>query len=93
LRDHQYQEAADDEHEDKKLKAERCDVPLFERVVEVAVPAVEPDLSDGVRADDESEADGQQSDPISSLRKLSARNRSPVAEGMRPVSADGALCR
>ena len=29
---------------------------LFESVVEVAVPAVESDLSDGVRANDESEA-------------------------------------
>ena len=68
LRNHQHQKAADDDHEDEKLKAERRDVLLFERIVEVAVPAVQPDLSDGVRADDESEAYRQQSDAVSSPR-------------------------
>ena len=38
------------------------DVPLLDRVVERALPAVEPDLADGVQADDEDDAGRQQAD-------------------------------
>ena len=63
LGDDQHEQAAGDHHEDQELGREGRDVLLLDRVVEGALPAVEPDLPRGVGADDDDDARCQETQP------------------------------
>ena len=60
LADHQHQQTAGDHGEDHELGHERRHVPLPDRLIEGALPAVEPDLRGRVGADDGDHADRKQ---------------------------------
>jgi hypothetical protein len=59
----QHEQAAGDHHEDQELGREGREVLLLDRVVEGALPAVEPDLPRGVGADDEYDPRCQETQP------------------------------
>jgi hypothetical protein len=59
---HQHQQAASDDQEDHELGHEDREVLLLDRVVEGALPAVQPDLPDGVQADHGNDAGRQETD-------------------------------
>ena len=56
LADDQHQQSAGDHREDHELGDEPRHVPLLDRLVEGALPAVEPDLPGRVGADDDDHA-------------------------------------
>ena len=75
LGDDQHQQATGDDQEYEELVRERRHVPLLDRVVEVALPHVEPDLPRCIGADHEDDASGEDIGPVSSREVASARAR------------------
>ena len=71
----QHEQAAGDDQEDEELGHEGRHVLLLDRVVEGALPDVEPDLPSGIGADHDDDRDRQEDQPVTVWRGRKARSR------------------
>jgi hypothetical protein len=70
VRHDQHEQPSGDDREDDQLGREGLHVPLLDRVVERALPGVEPDLPACVGADDDDDPGCQQPEPVPVPRGL-----------------------
>ena len=68
LGDDQHEQATGDDQEYQELVREGRHVLLLDRVVEVALPHVEPDLPRSIGADHENDASAEETEPVSVAR-------------------------